>query len=60
MDVNKVLVNGVELTKDSSLATLRAAYSFPGISGSGSKPKVYTKTLSRNKKMEMLKLPKAW
>ena len=43
MDVDKVLVNGVELTKDSSLATLRAACSFLGISGSGSKIKVYTK-----------------
>ena len=37
MDVNKVLVNGIDLTKDSSLATLRAACSFLGISGSGSK-----------------------
>ena len=53
MDVVKVLVNGIELTKD-SLATLRAACSFLGISGSGSKVKVYTKILSRNKKMELL------
>ena len=43
MDVDKVLVNGIELTKDSSLATLKAACSFLGISGSGSKLKVYTK-----------------
>ena len=43
MDVDKVLVNGVELTKDYSLATLRAACSFLGISGSGSKLKVHTK-----------------
>ena len=28
MGVDKVLANGLELTKDSSLATLRAAYSF--------------------------------
>ena len=39
MDVDKVLVNGIELAKDSSLATLRAACSFLGISGSGSKLK---------------------
>ena len=37
MDVDKVLVNGVELTQDSTLATLRAACSFLGISGSGFK-----------------------
>ena len=30
VDVDKVLVNGVELTKDSSLATPRAACSFLG------------------------------
>ena len=54
MDVDKVLVNGVELTQDSSLATLRAAGSFFGISGSGSKLKVYTKILNHNKKMELL------
>ena len=54
MDVDKVLVNGVELTKDYSLATLRAACSFLGISGSGSKLKVHTKILSHNKKMELL------
>ena len=54
MDVDKVLVNGVELTKDYSLATLRAASSFLGISGSGSKLKVYTKILSHNQKMELL------
>ena len=35
-DVEKVLlVNGVELTKGSTLATLRAACSFLGVSGSG-------------------------
>ena len=39
MGVDKVLVNGVELTKDSSLATLRAACSFLGIPGSGPKVK---------------------
>ena len=54
MDVDKVLVNGVELTKGSSLATLRASCSFLGISGSGSKLKVYAKFLNRNKKMELL------
>ena len=54
MDVDKVLVNGVELTKDYSLATLRAACSFLGIPGSGSKLKVHTKILSHNKKMELL------
>ena len=54
MDVDKVLVNGAELTKGSTLATLRAACSFLGISGSGSKLKVYTKIRNRNKKMELL------
>ena len=54
MDVDKVLVNGVELTKDSTSATLRAACSFLGTSGSGSKLKVYTKILIHNKKMELL------
>ena len=53
MDVNKVFVNGVELTEDSPLATLRAC-SFVCISGSGSKLKVYTKILNHNKKMELL------
>ena len=33
MDVDNVLVNGVEFTKGSSLATLRAACSFLGVSG---------------------------
>ena len=47
-------MNGIELTKDSSLATLKAACSFLDISGSGSKVKVYTKILNRNKKMELL------
>ena len=42
-------MNGIELAKGSSLATLRAACSFLGISGSGSKLKDYTKTLNRNK-----------
>ena len=54
MDVDKALVNGVELTKDSPLATLRSARSFLGISGSGSKLKVYTKILNHNKKMVLL------
>ena len=36
------------------MATLRAACSFLGISGSGSKLKVYTKILNHNKKMELL------
>ena len=54
MDVDKVLLNGIELAKGSSLATLRAACSFLGISGSGSKLKVYTKILNHNKKMELL------
>ena len=58
MDVDKVLVSGVELTKVSTLATLRAAWSFLGISGSGSKLKVYglrAKIVNRNKRMELLK-----
>ena len=54
MDVDKVLVNGVELTQDSTLATLRAACSFLDISGSGSKVKVYTKIINHNKRMELL------
>ena len=54
MDVDKGLVNGIELTQGSSLATLRAAGSFLNISGSGSKLKVYTKILNRNKQMELL------
>ena len=32
MDVDKALVNGIELTKGSSLATLRAACSFVALS----------------------------
>ena len=51
MDVDQALVNGVELAKGSALATLRAAC---GVSGSGSRLKVYTKILNRNKKMELL------
>ena len=54
LDVDKVLVNGIELAKDSALATLRAACSFPGISGSGSKLRVYTRIFNHNKKMELL------
>ena len=54
MDVDNVLVNGIELTKDSSLATLREACSFLRISGSGSKLKVFTKILNHNKKVELL------
>ena len=58
MDVDKGLVNGIELTQGSSLATLRAAGSFLNISGSGSKLKVYTKILNRNKQMELLNAKK--
>ena len=54
MYINKVLMNGIELTKDSSLATLRAACSFLGISGSGPKVKVCAKILNHNKKMDSL------
>ena len=53
MDVDKVLVNGVELIQNSS-AALRAACSFLDISGSGSKVKVYAKVLNHNKRMELL------
>ena len=53
MDGDKVLANGVESTKD-FLATLRAACGCLGISGSGSKVKVYTKIPNRDKKMELL------
>ena len=49
MDVDKVFVNGVELTKG-SLTILRAARSFPGISDSGSKLRV----INHNKEMELL------
>ena len=52
MDVDIVLRNGIELTQDSSLATLTPAGSFLNISGS--KKEVYTKTLNRNKKMALL------
>ena len=52
MDVDKVLVNGKELIH--LLATLRAAFSFLGISGSGFKVKVYTKIFNHNKKVELL------
>ena len=48
------LGEGVELTKDSSLATLRAACSLLGVSGSGSQVKGYTKILNHNKKMGLL------
>ena len=56
LDVDKALVNRVELTEGSTLATLtlRAACSFLGISGSGSKLKVDTNFLNRNAKMEFL------
>ena len=54
MHVDKVLVNGVELTQASTSATLRAACSFLGFSGSGSKVKVYTKILNRNKRLKLL------
>ena len=47
-------MTGVELTKDSSLATLRAACSFLCVSGSGCKVKVYTKILIHNKTMQLL------
>ena len=57
MDVDKVVVNAVDLTKDSTLATLRAAFSFLGISGSGSKQRSM-KILNRNKKMELLNAKK--
>ena len=53
MDVDKVLVNGIELTR-ASLATLRAACSFLGISGSGSTLKVFTKVFNHNKNIEFL------
>ena len=42
MDVDKVLVNGIELTEDSSFATLRAAFQA-----------VYAKILNRNKKQKL-------
>ena len=51
MDVDKVLANQVESTKDSSLAALRAACSFLGISGSGPKLKVYSKKMLNAKSL---------
>jgi hypothetical protein len=48
-----VLVNGVELTPESSLQSLRAALTFHGLSTSGSKSKCFTRLLNHQKQQEL-------
>ena len=48
-----VLVNGVELTVDSSLRSLRAGLSFNGLSTSGSKQKCFERLLNFQKQLEL-------
>ena len=48
-----VLVNGVELTPESSLQSLRTALTFHGLSTSGSKSKCFTRLLNHQKQQEL-------
>ena len=48
-----VLVNGVELTPDSSLQALRTALTFHSLSTSGSKTKCFTRLLNHQKQHEL-------
>ena len=48
-----ILVNGVELTPESSLQSLRAALTFHGLSTSGSKSKCFTRLLNHQKQQEL-------
>ena len=48
-----VLVNGVELTPDSTLQSFRTALTFYGLSTSGSKSKCFTRLLNHQKQQEL-------
>ena len=48
-----VLVNGVELTPDSNLQSLRTALTFYGLSTSGSKSRCFTRLLNHQKQQEL-------
>lgn len=52
-DFEKVILNGVELTPESSLAALRSGCSFYGISQSGGKTKCYGRWVNHLKKLEL-------
>ena len=52
-DFEKVIVNGVELTAESSLAALRSGCSFYGISQSDGKMKCYGRFVNHLKKLEL-------
>jgi len=52
-DFEKVIVNGVELTAESSLAALRSGCSFYGISQSDGKMKCYGRLVNHLKKLEL-------
>ena len=52
-DFEKIVVNGVELTAESSLAALRSACGFYGISQSGGKLKCYGRLVNHLKKLEL-------
>ena len=52
-DFEKVIVNGVELTAESSLAALRSGCNFYGISQSGGKMKCYGRLVNHLKKLEL-------
>ena len=52
-DFGKVVVNGVELTAESSLAALRSGCSFYGISQSGGKRKCYGRLVNHLKKLAL-------
>ena len=49
-----IKVNGIELTADSPLRNLRAAYGFYSIGQSGGKAKCYGRLLDHQKKLELL------
>ena len=50
---DKLVVNGVELTMDSTLATLRAGLTFYNLSTSGSKQKCFTRLANYQKQQEL-------
>ena len=52
-DFEKVIVNGVELAAESSLAALRSGCSFYGISQSGGKMKCYGRLVNHLQKLEL-------
>ena len=52
-DFEKVIVNGVELTAESSLAALRSGCSVYGISQSDGKMKCYGRFVNHLKKLEL-------